>query len=70
MSKGTPFVSLRMRRAERDLIEEAVLSYNATQAWRRRPMTLTEFILRACREKLDHMRRSRKPRSHIKRKAA
>ena len=60
MSMGTPIVTLRVTEDMQERIEEALASRNARTS--DTPWTVSDFIRHAVEERLDHIRRGRRPR--------
>ena len=59
MSKGTPRITLRVHEALRGEIESAVAARNASKG-NQKVWTVTEFIMQAVIDKLNHDRRGKR----------
>ncbi len=61
MSQGSPRVTVRLSPDLLAAVDHVIGKYNACQTCRE-PLTMSDFVVKAVVEKLQHMERSRKPR--------
>lgn len=66
MSKGSPIIPIRFPQQLLAAVDAAVARLPSTS--RAEPPDRSEFVRRACREKIDHYRRSARPRRRVPRR--